>query len=988
MGRLELVGNIILPRSGFTRNINDLLFVDTPRGTVLVAAGNKESGLSSYLVNDAGKLAQHLSVITQATFGTYFSAPQLGVVATGGARHIVMTGQQGSLRQGVEIGTDGVLKRHVQLFPAGQIPGDVVALKLMKMGGQDYMLAGRDGDMALVLYRLGGDGQLARIGQAGPGIRTATDSEYDDIEVVAIGGASYAVAASARGNLVAVYQVGTDGLRLVSRIDAGNQIGISAPHQIEVVTTAHGRFVVIGGAGSNSLSVLRLDAAGQMVLTDHVVDSLATRFEGVTALATVEVGGRAFIIAGGADDGISVMTLDGNGRLILLATMADSDRMALADVSAIEARVIAGKIVIFVTSATEDGVTQLIFDPGRIGVSRVASGQVAGTADNDILVGVGASSVLSGGAGDDILIAREGHVRMRGGPGADIFVPGYGAQMVTIHDFDPATDRIDLSELAYIRSVAQLEIRPTATGALLSAGPVRIEIITANGKTLPASALHDGLFLLAHFANGINYGELVMPVVPSVPGKGGGNPATPATPGSYTPPAPLPPVPPATKPLFGTPGDDRITLGAAGGMALGLAGNDLIIGGAGRNILYGGEGSDTIYGGPGADIIDGGDGNDHIEGGAGHDRIHGGAGADFINGGPGDDRLYGGPGNDTIWGGEGNDIIFGGPGSDVLRGGPGDDLIQGIAGHNTIDGGPGNDILIGGGDNNRILGGPGNDLIMTHGMGSVMIADEGDDTVYGSMGRDYIFLGEGNDLAFGRGGDDFIIGGPGDDTILGNAGNDHLIGGPGNDRLFGGPGNDILWGVEGDDFISGQEGDDALRGGEGDDTLFGGPGNDRLWGGPGNDLMHGDDGHDTLRGGDGDDTMRGGAGDDWMDGGNGNDLLLGGVGRDTLLGGPGDDWLDGGPGDDSLHGGNGNDTLIGGTGKDTLTGGAGADVFVFLPAAGGEAAGTDLITDFTSGEDMIDVSKLARGLIWMGDARLSGSGRPEIQLRDMGDRQR
>ncbi|MNG93117.1 Bifunctional hemolysin/adenylate cyclase precursor [compost metagenome] len=74
----------------------------------------------------------------------------------------------------------------------------------------------------------------------------------------------------------------------------------------------------------------------------------------------------------------------------------------------------------------------------------------------------------------------------------------------------------------------------------------------------------------------------------------------------------------------------------------------------------------------------------------------------------------------------------------------------------------------------------------------------------------------------------------------------------------------------------------------------------------------------------------------------------------------GDDILDGGVGNDILYGQGGNDVLIGGLGADTLEGGSGNDTFKWQS---GEAGGTDVIKDFTTGAngDVLDLSELLSG---------------------------
>lgn len=110
-------------------------------------------------------------------------------------------------------------------------------------------------------------------------------------------------------------------------------------------------------------------------------------------------------------------------------------------------------------------------------------------------------------------------------------------------------------------------------------------------------------------------------------------------------------------------------------------------------------------------------------------------------------------------------------------------------------------------------------------------------------------------------------------------------------------------------------------------------------------------------GGVGDDTIKGSSDDNGLSGGGGNDSLSGGLGFDDLIGGAGND---------SLSGDDGDDAIIGGLGRDALTGGAGADNFVFSQRDS-LRTGADLITDFQTGVDHIDLSAIDADTLTVGD---------------------
>lgn len=102
------------------------------------------------------------------------------------------------------------------------------------------------------------------------------------------------------------------------------------------------------------------------------------------------------------------------------------------------------------------------------------------------------------------------------------------------------------------------------------------------------------------------------------------------------------------------------------------------------------------------------------------------------------------------------------------------------------------------------------------------------------------------------------------------------------------------------------------------------------------------------------DYLKGGEDDDRFMGDRSDDKLFGEGGDDILFGGGGADILRGGTGGDRLFGGGGSDRLFGGASDDILTGGLGNDLFVF-----DLGSGRDAISDFTPGEDLIDLRGLS-----------------------------
>ncbi|WP_281029315.1 calcium-binding protein [Paracoccus versutus] len=931
--RYRHVATYIGPQAPFVTNITNLRSFSGPDGHALYSITHVGGGIAAYRVTAADLPIEMIGAQPHAASLGYGGTPDASIVTLKDGPVLFGTGLRDALGAGIRLDDQGGFRAEAPLAGPAGLPGDVIRLGQFQTTQGDFLYSARDGQTAFDIWRQAADGTIAHVTQAalplGSGVQ---GTEIDDMLVATLADRSFLISASATGNYVAVQMIHADGsVGTAHMLWSWHGLGMDQPSHLATVAVGGVTYLVVAAAQSSSLTTMRLTYEGELLPADHVIDERSTRFAGATALATATLDGRAFVFVGGGDDGLSVFTVLPEGRLMHLATLVDTDDRALADVSALSALVIEGKIALFASSRRESGITQFVFEPGGIGLTRVVgAGWQSGTEGNDMMQASAETRGLDGGAGDDILIAGGGPVQMTGGAGADIFVAAEVNGKITITDFEPGVDRLDLSFLGMVRNVGQLGFRPESYGIRIFYGNSVLWVMTRDNTMLQASAFDNSLFPIAHYA-----------------------------------------APDMRTTVAGTAGNDTLNASHNGSDVFGHAGNDLLLGGPGDDNLQGGAGNDTLRGNgkddtlvghDGNDQLFGGDGNDLLYGGSGNDNLAAGAGADALYGDAGHDTLAGHDGNDRLFGGDGNDLLHGGNGNDNLAGGPGADALYGEAGHDTLAGYDGDDRLFGGDGNDLLYGGNGNDNLAGGPGADALYGEAGHDTLAGYDGDDRLFGGDGNNLLYGGNGNDMLLGEDGDDLLHGDGGDDLLEGGLGNDTLFGG------------------EGYDLLRGGDGNDTLNGGAGHDTLYGDAGADVLHGDEGHDLIHGGDGDDTLFGGAdhdslfgdlGDDLLDGGPGNDDVFGGEGNDTLIGGAGHDSLFGGAGDDLLQGGDGSDTLAGGAGSDTLVGGLGADVFVFSAAEDLDGS-IDVILDFQSNEDRIDLSGL--WLTFIGTDDFSGLG--------------
>ena len=950
--------------------INDMELVEQGGQLMLYTATRGGGGIMAVEVGAAMTLADLRALAS----GTTLPAPaQVELLSLGGVPHLVVTGPNAGGVQTFGVGEPGTISTAQQL--PGGLSGVISAQAVVEIGGTTYLYLARAGESTVHAFSVGPTGTLTAAGTRVLD-RSSAGIDITSLSAVTVGGETYLVSLSLAADVIRTFPLGPGGAIGQPRaLGTPQGLGVADPAAVSAVEIGGTSFLIMGSTGSSSISVIEVSSGGAMRVADHVIDTLDTRFAGVRALATVEAGDRVFVIAGGNDGGLALMTLMPDGRLLLAGDQLDLPGLALDSISAMTAHIVGDRIEVFVASEGA-GITRLEIDLGPLAPIQTASpadAWLAGTTAGDLLVGQDGNETISGGDGADILADGPGRDTLSGGAGADIHVLCADDEIDVITDFQIGIDRIDLTAWGRIYALEALSITATATGARITYGSEILDILTPNGLPIRPES-----FRLTDFVG-------LWHVVPTT-SLGNG--------------------------IFGTVQADHLT---------GTAGTDVFVVSDGR---------DTLVGGAGFDILDLSfafeaqqvnltssranrgltEGQTHLEiegilGSRFSDQLIGNAAHNWLDGGGGNDRLVGAAGNDSLHGSLGNDFLYGGDGADLLDGGAGVDH----AGYSSATTGVLADLA----QPSANLGEAAGDRYV--GIEALEGSDHAD-TLRGDAQDNQIFGGNGDDRLEGRDGNDAVFGGNGNDTLFGGAGADTLNGDSGiniasyadsaaalqidladptrstgdargdryrnlhgiegstfSDSLSGGTANDRFWGIAGNDRLCGLDGDDWLSGGEGNDSLFGGAGKDTLSGGIGADRVDGGLGHDVAsyleasvgvvvdltqpamnRGDARGDVL---VGIEELEGSSHADTLLGDKLANRLSGGSGNDRIAGRAQGDSLAGGEGDDTLIGGAGNDVLDGGGGSDWASWA--------------DMTSGI-VADLADWTRSTGWAAQDRVSG----------------
>ena len=730
----SVFANALFGPLGGIADLDIALFGDKWR---LFATSKVESSISVFDVMNGETPSTAAQTLTIATAD--FTATDLDFVRTDTGTFAVFSGGDGSVQDAYEITTTGSIGDSLELSPATDLTSALAAIVSAQLSGGSVVATSQNGEEGFTVQSVDEDLTLSLIQSI-----DITDADVSDIEMIRVGDTNLTLALDRSGNEILSYTMADDGtLTPADSLGVMDGLGLISPDILRIVETAGQKYGVVAASSSSSISVFEVSETGELTARDNLIDGQGTRFAAISELEIVETNGRAFVVAAGADDGVTLLELLPDGRLMHHATIEDSDQTTLQNVSGLAAQVQDGVLHVFVASETESGLTELTFDLGTAGIvdsGSAGSETLTGGTGDDVLFGGDGSDddLLIGLDGDDILIAGGGADTLIGGQGADTFVFGNFTDGGRIEDFNLAEDTLDLSGWFLLQDASQLDYVAYGDRVDISFRSYALTVISHDGRTLDPQDLAERVT-----------------------------------------------INPSHSMLTNSPDASEL-----GGDIFDTSGNNVLFGSAGEDVFYAAGGRDVFVGGGEFDIVsyeNAGRGirtdlqtNMRKSGDIANDRLYsieGIKGTDFR------DVLLGNRSEDWFAGGSGNDVLNGRFGNDTLMGGNGNDKI---IGHN------GADLLQGGNGNDRLLGGNGNDLANGDEGNDILVGNNGNDTMNGGAGRDRLIGANQNDVLNGDDGNDVLRGGNGNDTLSGGSGNDNLGGGLGADSFIFSAGRDRI----------------------------------------------------------------------------------------------------------------------------------------------------------------------------------------------------
>lgn len=341
------------------QGLSDIQVFEINGQTYLLAAAEADGALTSFRVETDGSLTQ-VDVINYSSVSGTKSVVNLQLVEVNGALCVIPAGRYEDSSVMYDINTDGSLS-NVGALGTAQTGGMIQSFRV-DVGGQQYLYTTKSNQSGFTIQKLNTDGSLQTVGVVADTGQVPL-GDVSDFASAQVNGQTYLFAVSAFDAGLISYRVNADGTLVETDVVLpGDGAGFSLVQTVETVEIDGTVFVLIGSAGTDSITTYEVNADGSLSETDHLMDTGETRFQDITTMETFEVDGQTYALVAGSDDGVTLVEIAANGEIIVVATLSDDFDTTLENVSDIEVTVSGSEVTAFIASGSENGITTVSID--------------------------------------------------------------------------------------------------------------------------------------------------------------------------------------------------------------------------------------------------------------------------------------------------------------------------------------------------------------------------------------------------------------------------------------------------------------------------------------------------------------------------------------------------------------------------------------------------------------------------------------------------
>ena len=320
-----------------------------------------------------------------------------------------------------------------------------------------------------------------------------TVGDIADLITVNVSGTDYLVAGSTKDGGISTFTVGADGTaHLVDALGVKEGLWLSGMDSLTATEAGGTTYITIASTLSSSLSVVRINPMGVLFVTDHITDTLNSRFAHIDAIDSFTVNGRGFVIAGGSDDGLTLLEIMPDGKFLEHDSIANQAGWTLENITAIKAAVFGTEVQVFAAGSRTSGIMQFTIPTDTLAAAingDNTNNSLSGSYLDNLIFGGAGNDKLYGQGGDDILFGGDGLDKLYGGTGADVFIIDSGPDQDQIRDFELGLDRIDLSRWGMVYHPSDLTITSQTDGAIIDFGDLSLRVWTDDGSHLTIADL-------------------------------------------------------------------------------------------------------------------------------------------------------------------------------------------------------------------------------------------------------------------------------------------------------------------------------------------------------------------------------------------------------------------------------------------------------------------------------------------------------------------